>query len=98
MISHQRLCRILEQEREKLATEEGYKTDFVRGLIQGLRLASALAKDLWNKTKNDLHQNPMGSRKTFLRVICTAHDQIARGERSRGLETLHKAIVKAERR
>ncbi len=57
MISENLLVRRLEAERENLRRTNPH-TDFVLGIIYGLRVASHIAHTLWEETKSQLIENP----------------------------------------
>lgn len=100
MISHNHLSSRLQKEWHTLEIEEGSKTDFIRGIVRGLKLANALSMELWNQSKDRPHPNQGGNRISYLDAIRTAHRQLKSYERHRAIQTLERVIdrVEAEKR
>lgn len=94
MISHEYLKRMLQREWRKLEKEQ--ESDFVKGMIRGLKLASLLALDLWQRTKDRDQPNPSGSRRTLFKTIVLAHNQLLVAERQKAIDTLAKVIERAK--
>lgn len=59
MISFYQLTRALDKERERIRYTE-FDTVFVKGIMQGLRLAASIARTLYEDTKHQKAPNPFG--------------------------------------
>ncbi len=58
MISENAALRLLEAERERLRRSEPH-TDYVAGILYGLKLATYIIHALWEQTKDRLIANPL---------------------------------------
>lgn len=98
MISHYLLSRMLQKEWYQLETEVGGNTDFIKGIVRGLKLANAMALDLWKVSKNqELSNNPRGNKSTYYQAIVKAHEQIKSYRRHHAIRTLGTIIERVER-
>lgn len=96
MISLLDLSRALQKEWHRLEMDEWQTTDYIKGIIQGLRVANAIAKDLWEEAKGKESPNPSGNKNSYLKAIITAHRQLKSYERSHALQTLERVIDRAD--
>ena len=53
------LIRSLQKEYARIQREE-LDTDYVKGIVQGLKLAISITNTVWEKTRGHMHNNPMG--------------------------------------
>ncbi len=97
MISHYLLSRQLQIEWTKLEIDEGGDTDFIKGMIRGLKLANAIALEMWRETKDfDGSNHPSGNKVSFYHAIQAAYAQMKIYRRHRALEILGRVIAREE--
>ncbi len=97
MISHYLLSRRLQIEWNRLESESGQTSDFVKGMIRGLKLANAMLLEIWQAQKNVRQSNnPDGRQNTFAEAIITAHRQLKSIYRHNAVTTLGKVLVRAQ--
>jgi len=96
MIPYRKTLRAVENEWCRMELRE-LRTDFVRGIIQGLKLGHAIIKEVWIREKRKTWPNPSGSKTSYFKAICVAHDHLKRCDRSKAIAILSRIMERVEK-